>query len=178
MILIWRAQYHDWGMGGYFFERLFSFNLIVYKCKIKLPWQINDALPPYCCNPYALSDPLAATNDVNDPSLESCSLMAARVVVNMLNGHDMSLNDSGGIGRHVTQRVYITHSCENFHLCPFSHSTHIPYSTGYRRNCNYGGWFCWPTHTFIQKINNFSCPRYMYFHHYEWLCLVWMPNTH
>ena len=81
---------------------------------------------------------LAATNDDNDPSLESYSLMAAFVVVNTLNGHDLSLNDSGGIGRHVTQRVYITHSCENFHLCPFSHGTNTTYFTGYRHYCN-----CW-----------------------------------
>ena len=150
-------------------------------CKIKLPWHINDALPPYCCNPYALSDPLAATNDDNEHFLESCSLMAACVIVNTLNSHDLSLNDSGGIGRHVTQRVYITHSCENFHLCPFSLFTW--------HQCNIlhglppllqllGLILLTYTHTFIQKIHNFSCPRYMYFHHYEWLCLVWMPNTH
>ena len=57
---------------------------------------------------------VAAVNDGNDPSLESCSLMAALVAANTLNDHDVSLHDSDQIYQHVTQGVYITHSCDYF----------------------------------------------------------------
>ena len=57
----------------------------------------------------------AAATDANDPFLNAYSLMAAPVVVNTVNGHDVSLDDSGRIGRHDTRRVYNTHSCDYFY---------------------------------------------------------------
>ena len=57
----------------------------------------------------------AAATDTNDPSLDAYSLMAALVVVNTVNGHDVSLHGSGRIGRHDTRRVYNTHSYDYFY---------------------------------------------------------------
>jgi len=108
---------------------------------------------------------VAAVNDGNDPSLESCSLMAALVAVNTLNDHDVSIHDSDQINHHVTQRVYITHSYDYLNQCTFAHGTNTTYYTGYRRYCNYGGWFGWPTLTFTQKI-------YIFNTQYTWISII------
>ena len=92
-----------------------------------------------------------AAADANGPSLEPCSLVAALVVVNTVNGHDVSLNGSGRIGRHPPKECIILIPMTTSINDPLQTSTNTTYTTASCRYFVMKGQFGCPTPLFMYK---------------------------
>ena len=135
-------------------------------------------LPPSYQPSTLYPNATTASNDGIDMCLDDVSRPAAVWSVDTVINCHFHLDDRASNTRSFSGCLVTAPSVSTLHQHPFAHHIHTTLFAGSYRYCNGYGWFGWPTPIFIQLFCKFFYLWHMYFHHYEWLCQVWIPNTH